>query len=43
MTGVPQAIASIRTKPNGSGQSMGNNSARAFARKSSFWSSPTGL
>src|SRR6202521_5845955 len=39
MTGVLQAIASIKTKPNGSGQSMGNNSVRAFPRNPSFWSS----
>ena len=29
MTGVPQAIASIMTRPNGSGQSIGNSSAAA--------------
>ena len=27
ITGVPQAIASIMTKPNGSGQSIGNSRA----------------
>ena len=32
-TGVPQAIASIITSPNGSGQSIGNSSARASPRK----------
>src|SRR5262245_47749708 len=29
MTGVPQAIASINTKPKGSGQAMGASSAMA--------------
>ena len=29
ITGVPQAIASIITNPNGSGQSMGNSRALA--------------
>ena len=29
MTGVPQAIASIITRPNGSGQSIGTSSAIA--------------
>ena len=33
MTGVPQAIASIITSPNGSGQSIGNSSAAAFAEE----------
>jgi len=32
MTGVPQDIASIITSPNGSGQSIGNNNARALPR-----------
>ena len=36
MTGVPQAIASIITSPNGSGQSIGNSSARASPRNSFF-------
>ena len=40
MTGVPQAIASICTSPNGSGQSIGNNSAAAFARSPALRSSP---
>src|SRR5215469_3881254 len=40
MTGVPQAIASIITRPKGSGQSMGNSSARAWARNSLLRSSP---
>ena len=33
ITGVPQAMASISTRPNGSGQSIGNRSALAFPRK----------
>ena len=33
MTGVPQAIASIITRPNGSGQSIGNSSARGVAEE----------
>jgi hypothetical protein len=33
ITGVPHAIASIITGPNGSGQSIGNSSAAASARK----------
>ena len=37
ITGVPQAIASIITRPNGSGQSIGNSSACAPPRKSAFW------
>ena len=41
MTGVPQAIASIITRPNGSGQSMGNSKARALPRNSSFSRPPT--
>jgi hypothetical protein len=36
MHGVPQDIASIMTIPKGSGQSIGNNSARALPRKSHF-------
>ena len=40
MTGVPQAIASITTSPNGSGQSIGNNSAAALPRKAAFSASP---
>ena len=36
MTGVPADIASIMTSPNGSGQSIGNRSARAFPRKLHF-------
>ena len=40
MTGVPQAIASITTSPNGSGQSMGNKSAAALPRNASFSASP---
>jgi hypothetical protein len=35
-TGVPHAIASITTRPKGSGQSIGNSRAVAFARKSCF-------
>ena len=33
ITGVPQAMASIITRPNGSGQSIGNNSAMAPLKK----------
>ena len=36
MTGVPQAMASIITKPKGSGQSIGKIRAEAFPRKSFF-------
>ena len=36
ITGVPQAIASIITSPNGSGQSIGNSSAAALPRNSDF-------
>lgn len=36
MTGVPQAIASIITRPNGSGQSIGTRSPIAPLRKSGF-------
>ncbi|MNY83581.1 hypothetical protein D3C86_2264500 [compost metagenome] len=35
-TGVPQAMASIITRPNGSGQAMGNSRALAPPRKSDF-------
>lgn len=38
-TGVPQAIASIMTRPKGSDQSMGNRRARALPRNSAFWRS----
>ena len=44
ITGVPQAIASIMTSPNGSGQSIGKSTAAAPPRKSCFWlllTSPT--
>ena len=41
-TGVPQAIASIITRPKGSGQSMGKSSARALPRRSAFRASSTG-
>jgi len=40
MTGVPHAIASIMTRPNGSGQSIGTNSPIAPLRKSDFSASP---
>ena len=33
MTGVPQAMASIITRPNGSGQSIGNSSACGVAEE----------
>ena len=36
ITGVPQAIASIITRPNGSGQSIGTSSAVAPERKADF-------
>src|SRR5436853_2415879 len=36
ITGVPQAIASINTKPKGSGQAMGASSAMAPLRKRDF-------
>ena len=39
MTGVPQAIASIITRPNGSGQSIGTSRAIAPLRNSDFSSS----
>ena len=39
ITGVPQAIASIITRPNGSGQSIGTSSAIAPLRNADFsWS-----
>ena len=38
-TGVPQAIASIITRPNGSGQSIGNSSAFAPDRNAGFCAS----
>ena len=38
MTGVAQAMASIITRPNGSGQSIGNRSA--VARRTSFSNVP---
>jgi hypothetical protein len=41
MTGVPQAMASIITRPNGSGQSMGKSRASALPRSSSFSLPPT--
>src|SRR5712672_816823 len=40
VTGVPQAMASISTRPNGSGQSIGNRRALAFPRKADFSLSP---
>ena len=40
MTGVPHAIASIITSPNGSGQSIGNSSADAPPSSSFFSASP---
>src|SRR3954471_14037239 len=39
ITGQPQAIASIITRPNGSGQSIGNSSALAPDRKAGFCAS----
>jgi len=39
-TGVPQAMASIITSPNGSGQSMGKSRPRALPRKRCFSASP---
>ena len=36
MTGVPHAMASIITKPKGSGQSIGNSSAVASRRNASL-------
>ena len=40
ITGVPQAIASIITRPNGSGQAIGTRSAIAPLRKLDFSASP---
>src|SRR5438552_17503979 len=40
ITGVPQAMASISTRPNGSGQSIGNRRALAFPRKADYSLSP---
>ena len=40
-TGVPQAMASIITSPNGSGQSMGNSRARALPSTSARPVPPT--
>ena len=37
ITGVPQAMLSIITRPNGSGQSIGNSSACAPDRNAGFW------
>ncbi len=39
ITGVPHAIASIMTRPNGSGQSIGISSPTAPDRKSGFCAS----
>ena len=39
-TGVPQAMASIMARPNGSGQSIGNRSAAASPRNADFSASP---
>ena len=36
ITGVPHAIASIITRPNGSGQSIGTSSAIAPLRNADF-------
>ena len=36
ITGVPQAMLSIITRPNGSGQSIGNSSACAPDRNAGF-------
>ena len=41
MTGVPQDMASIMTRPNGSGQSMGKSSAEALPRNEGLSSSLT--
>lgn len=41
ITGVPQAMASIITSPNGSGQSIGNRRAFAPPRKAAFSPSST--
>ena len=40
IVGVPHAIASIITRPKGSGQSIGNKTARAWPKNSFFSSSP---
>ncbi len=40
ITGVPQAIDSIMTKPKGSGQQIGNSSALALPRNSDLSASP---
>ena len=40
MTGVPQAMASIMTRPKGSGQSMGKSRARAPPRNAALSASP---
>ena len=40
MTGVPQAMASIITRPKGSGQSIGKRSAVALPRNAAFSRSP---
>ena len=37
ITGVPHAMLSIITSPNGSGQSIGNNSPCAPDRKAGYW------
>jgi hypothetical protein len=39
-TGVPHAMASIMTRPNGSGQSIGKRSAAASPRRAGFSLSP---
>ena len=36
ITGVPQAIDSIMTRPNGSSHSIGTSVARAFCSSSTF-------
>lgn len=36
ITGVPQAAASVNTRPKGSGQSMGHTTARARPRSATF-------
>jgi hypothetical protein len=41
ITGVPRDIASIITRPNGSGQSIGKTSARAPSSSASFSRSPS--
>jgi hypothetical protein len=37
IVGVPEAIASIITRPKGSGQSIGNKSASALPRKAGLY------